>query len=68
MSRLIIAGDKIAVVTRDMEEDDEHYWDRAWCFVAAVALGGERAACWQESLKRPHRNRGATYVADAGDP
>lgn len=57
----MIVGGRIAVVTRDVEEDSEQYWDRAWCFVDGVARGGDPGTSWLVSLKRPHEKRGVVY-------
>ena len=54
----MIVGGKLAVVTRDVEEDDEQYWDRAWCFVSCDAPAETRRT---RSLKRPHEKRGVVY-------
>lgn len=61
MSRLLVAGGRMAVVTRDVREDSEQYWDRSWSFAVGVARGREPEAAWAESLKRPHERRGAVY-------
>jgi hypothetical protein len=61
MSKLIIVGGKLAVVTRDVEEDDEQYWDRAWCFVSEAEGGASPDVRRTRSLKRPHERRGVVY-------
>lgn len=62
MTKLIIAGGRLVVVTRSADEDGEQYWDRAWCFaVAASSRGSDLGACWLTSLKRPHERRGSVY-------
>lgn len=63
---MIIRG-QITVVSRDVEEDSEEFWDRAWAFSAAIAAGGKkeslesRNAHWAESFKKHHEKNGVIY-------
>lgn len=75
MSRTMVVGGTILVVMRDMDEENEVYWDRAWCFASEMDRISRAArqttkdlpsrdmieAAWQTSLKRPHERRGASY-------
>lgn len=53
MTRLLVARGRITVVIRDVEEDSEEFWDRAWAFACT--------ADWAASLKRPHERKGVVY-------
>lgn len=63
MSKVIVVGGRLAVVARDVEEDDEQYWDRAWCFVSEGEGGAPEAVRKTRSLKRPHERKGVVYPA-----
>jgi hypothetical protein len=53
----------MTVVSRDVEEDSEEYWDRAWAFAAAISGGGgaPREKAWSDSFKKHYENKGAVY-------
>ena len=73
MARLMIVGGRIVAVSRDVEEDSEQYWDRAWAFARAMDRISGRdkaaaAAAWSDSLKRHHEKRGVLYPRAAPAP
>lgn len=63
MTRLMIVGDRIVMVVRDVDETTEAYWDRAWSLAAGLAAGDGARASWERSMRRPHENRGAVYAS-----
>lgn len=57
MARLLIVAGKISVVTREIDEDTEHYWDRAWGFAVATAAATSPVATTSPAASDPEANR-----------